>query len=125
MTPKRSQTRLRPDPSDDPNPEPLAAAIQSASKALETLKSLQLILALAQPLEGKIDFCREVREFEICLIRRALDYSGGRQNKAAALLNLKPTTLNMKIKSYNLGTTPNADFHSMDEREAGTLGERG
>ncbi len=49
-----------------------------------------------------IDFYEEVRRFEIELITRALKRTGGHQMRAARLLNVKVTTLNSKIKRYNI-----------------------
>ncbi|HEY6230260.1 MAG TPA: helix-turn-helix domain-containing protein [Pyrinomonadaceae bacterium] len=51
------------------------------------------------------DFYEEVSRFEIDLIRRALLQTGGHQVRAAKLLNLKVTTLNSKIKHYNISLT--------------------
>jgi transcriptional regulator with GAF, ATPase, and Fis domain len=44
----------------------------------------------------------EVREFEIDLINSALSKTRGHQRKAARLLGLKVTTLNAKMKRYNI-----------------------
>ena len=49
-----------------------------------------------------INFYDEVRRFEIDLIRRALDQTAGHQSRAARLLGMNPTTLNSKIKTYNI-----------------------
>jgi DNA-binding NtrC family response regulator len=49
-----------------------------------------------------INFYDEVRRFEIDLIRRALEQTGGRQSRAARLLGMNATTLNSKIKTYNI-----------------------
>lgn len=49
-----------------------------------------------------INFYEEVRRFETDLIRRALSQTGGHQSRAARLLGLNATTLNSKIKSYNI-----------------------
>jgi DNA-binding NtrC family response regulator len=49
-----------------------------------------------------IDFYDEVRRFEIDLIRRALEQTGGHQSRAARLLGMNATTLNSKIKTYNI-----------------------
>ncbi len=49
-----------------------------------------------------VNFYDEVKRFEIDLIRRALDQTGGHQSRAARLLGLNATTLNSKIKNYNL-----------------------
>lgn len=53
-----------------------------------------------------VNFYDEVKKFEIDLIRRALDQTGGHQSRAARLLGLNATTLNSKIKSYNIHTRP-------------------
>ncbi len=50
----------------------------------------------------ELSFDEQVRKFEFDLIKYALFRAGGRQNKAAELLKLKPTTLNWKIKRYNI-----------------------
>jgi DNA-binding NtrC family response regulator len=49
-----------------------------------------------------LDFYDEVRRFEIDLIKRALLETRGHQGRAATLLKLKVTTLNSKIKHYNI-----------------------
>jgi DNA-binding NtrC family response regulator len=49
-----------------------------------------------------VNFYDEVRRFETDLIRRALDQTSGHQSRAARLLGLNATTLNSKIKTYNI-----------------------
>jgi transcriptional regulator with GAF, ATPase, and Fis domain len=49
-----------------------------------------------------VNFYEEVRRFETDLIRRALDQTSGHQSRAARLLGLNATTLNSKIKTYNI-----------------------
>ena len=49
-----------------------------------------------------VDFYNEVQRFETGLIRLALDQTGGHQARAARLLNIRPTTLNSKIKLYGI-----------------------
>ena len=49
-----------------------------------------------------IDFYDEVTRFETDLIRQALRETGGSQIRAAKLLGLNGTTLNSKIKLYNI-----------------------
>ena len=49
-----------------------------------------------------IDFYGEVQRFEVGLIKRALEQTSGNQARAARLLRIKPTTLNSKIKLYNI-----------------------
>ena len=66
------------------------------------------MIAETEGMTGEIDLARgvsfydEVKRFEIDLIRRALDQTGGHQSRAARLLGLNATTLNSKIKSYNI-----------------------
>lgn len=86
----------------DSEEESLQDAIQATAEAFEALVWLRFMLRFYRPLEGKIDFFGMVRDFEICLIKRALHHAAGQQTKAAAWLNLKPTTLNEKLKSYGL-----------------------
>jgi DNA-binding NtrC family response regulator len=45
----------------------------------------------------------EVRQFEIDVIRTALEKTRGNQARAARLLGIKHTTLNAKIKRYKIG----------------------
>jgi DNA-binding NtrC family response regulator len=53
-----------------------------------------------------VNFYDEVKRFEIDLLRRALDQTGGHQSRAARLLGLNATTLNSKIKTYNIHVRP-------------------
>ena len=68
--------------------------------------------ALPAPSAGSIDLSRginfydEVRRFEVDLIRRALEQTGGHQSRAARLLGMNATTLNSKIKTYNIQFRP-------------------
>jgi DNA-binding NtrC family response regulator len=49
-----------------------------------------------------ISFYDEVNRFQIELIRRALEVTGGHQSRAAKLLGMNTTTLNSKIRYYNI-----------------------
>lgn len=66
----------------------------------------------AEGASGDIDIARgvnfydEVKRFEIDLIRRALEQTGGHQSRAARLLGLNATTLNSKIKGYQIQVRP-------------------
>lgn len=66
----------------------------------------------AEGASGDIDIARgvnfydEVKRFEIDLIRRALEQTGGHQSRAARLLGLNATTLNSKIKGYHIQVRP-------------------
>ena len=55
--------------------------------------------------DGNIDLEKEVQKFEVELIRCALVRTGGRQRRAAKLLNVKISTLNAKIKRYGITTS--------------------
>ena len=70
-----------------------------------------------------LDFYAEVSRFEIDLIKRALLQTGGHQVRAAKLLNLKVTTLNSKIKHYQISLAglgnvyPLVDTNFHEERQ--------
>ena len=74
-------------------------------------------------IENGFDFYAEVSRFEIELINRALLQTGGHQVRAAKLLNLKVTTLNSKIKHYNISLSgfsnvyPLVDASKLAERQ--------
>ena len=74
-----------------------AAALQHENELGQTSAT---VASLGQ--NAKIDFFHEVREFEIRLIKRALELANGNQARAAKLLGLGTTTLNYKIKTYEL-----------------------
>jgi transcriptional regulator with PAS, ATPase and Fis domain len=71
-----------------------------ASALLNEIQSLTPSQAI--DVRGGIDFYDEVQKFEVNLIKRALDRTGGHQTKAAELLHIKITTLNSKIKRYKI-----------------------
>lgn len=73
---------------------------ETTAELLNEVKSI----AYSTPVrvEEGIDFDEEVKSFEIKLIEQALDRVGGNQKLAAKLLNLKHTTLNAKIKRYEI-----------------------
>ena len=62
--------------------------------------------AAVQNIGRGVNFYDEVRRFEIDLIRRALEQTGGHQSRAARLLGMNATTLNSKIKTYNINLRP-------------------
>jgi transcriptional regulator with GAF, ATPase, and Fis domain len=85
-----------------------AASAHSMSKTLEQL-ALKLLLEARSlnevpmlDVRSGIDFYEEVKRFEIELIERALVFTSGSQVRAARLLNMKVTTLNSKIKHYDI-----------------------
>ena len=75
----------------------LRSVAASLSQAIEELEDFQMA-----PLTEQFDFYDEVRRFEILLIRKALRTTRGSQVAAAKLLKLRPTTLNAKIKNYQI-----------------------
>src|SRR6266576_4422481 len=64
---------------------------------VEVLRSAE-----AQAAALSINFSEAVRNFEIELIRYALLHTNGHQRRAAQLLGLNATTLNEKIKRYEI-----------------------
>jgi DNA-binding NtrC family response regulator len=76
----------------DPSRSAGAAPLSDATGALDVSRG--------------VNFYDEVRRFEIDLIRRALDQTGGHQSRAARLLGMNATTLNSKIKTYNIQLRP-------------------
>jgi transcriptional regulator with GAF, ATPase, and Fis domain len=72
----------------DPSKSAGAAPLSDATGALDVSRG--------------VNFYDEVRRFEIDLIRRALDQTNGHQSRAARLLGMNATTLNSKIKTYNI-----------------------
>jgi transcriptional regulator with PAS, ATPase and Fis domain len=75
----------------------LSTLVTNLNEALEDLETLE-----APKLDEQFDFYEEVERFQIYLIKSALRVTKGSQVKAAKLLKLKATTLNAKMKLYNL-----------------------
>lgn len=81
----------------------LRPEVSDPSRAMDMIKR-------TEGSSGEIDIARgvnfydEIKKFEIDLIRRALDQTGGHQSRAARLLGLNATTLNSKIKTHNIPT---------------------
>lgn len=84
------------------------AARHHRIEALKTLTRALLseleALSAGSALESaeRVDLSEEVHRYEADLIRSALIRTGGRQRRAAFLLNMKVATLNAKIKRYHL-----------------------
>lgn len=58
----------------------------------------------ANDTSAALDLQTQVHRFEAEMIRSALIRTGGRQRRAARLLGMKTTTLNSKIKRYQIET---------------------
>lgn len=81
------------------------------SNRIEALKKLmRALIREVQSLEASsvtetkssMRLSEEVQRFEVDLIRCALARTSGNQRRAARLLGIKATTLNSKIKRYNI-----------------------
>jgi DNA-binding NtrC family response regulator len=81
----------------------LRPEVREPERAFDMLKATEGTSADIDISRG-VNFYDEVRRFEIDLIRRALEQTSGHQSRAARLLGLNATTLNSKIKSYNIQT---------------------
>jgi DNA-binding NtrC family response regulator len=75
----------------------LALISEGATQARERASGAERPDAPAQ-----MSFYEEVRRFEIGLITRAMQQAHGKQKEAARLLGLKYTTLNAKMKQYQI-----------------------
>jgi DNA-binding NtrC family response regulator len=82
--------------------EALNELAQRFAVAFERLVAASELLLLENTPEVElgIDLTAELRRYELLLIQRALRKTQGCQVRAAALLRLKPTTLNSKLKAY-------------------------
>ena len=78
-----------------------------ASAIVSTTQDLKIYARTIESpsFEEPVDFYSTVRNFEILLIQRALRVTGGSQAKAARLLKMNATTLNTKIKGYEIQIT--------------------
>jgi hypothetical protein len=81
-------------------PEQIRSLRERTVALLTELESLGSLAAPAPERNFRLD--DEVRRFEIALIRTALVETGGNRVLAAQLLGVKHTTLNSKIKRYQL-----------------------
>lgn len=90
-------------PTDEITVECLRPEVRNPELAFEMMKETEGTSGDIDISRG-VNFYDEVKRFEIDLIRRALDQTGGHQSRAARLLGLNATTLNSKIKTYNIDT---------------------
>ncbi len=99
---------------------------------LELLRELTLSLlteleslgrsAIPAP-ESELSLDEEVKRFEISLIRAALAKAHNNQARAARMLGVKHTTLNAKIKRYQLQIARrNGDVTFLSTEQAMTMG---
>jgi DNA-binding NtrC family response regulator len=88
-------------PTDEITVECLRPEVRNPELAREMMRDSEGFSSDIDISKG-VNFYDEVRKFEMDLIRRALDQTGGHQSRAARLLGLNATTLNSKIKTYNI-----------------------
>ena len=86
--------------------------------ALNLLTEVELLGAAqaARP-DRNLKLQDEVKQFEIDLIRIALDRTHGSQTRAAQLLGVKLTTLNTKIKRYKIFAGQKTDHEDIRDRQ--------
>lgn len=90
---------------------------ETVLQLLQEVESLTVATPAALRSGARLD--EEVRQFEMNLIRTALGRTAGSQTRAAKLLGLKLTTLNAKIKRYQI--TPSgyqANFQRAEPQES-------
>lgn len=82
----------------------LASSLMREAQVLARDKAFADESASLQSLDfvNGIDFYNEVQRFETAMIKLALEQANGNQARAARLLGLRATTLNSKIKVYNI-----------------------
>ena len=77
--------------------------------ALTLLREVESLRVSQQPnTKQSVKLYDEVQRFETELIRSALVRTGGNQTRAAQLLGVKLTTLNTKVKRYNISSVGRA-----------------
>ena len=88
-------------PTDEITVDCLRPEVRHPELAFEMMKNTEGFSSDIDISRG-VNFYDEVKKFEIDLIRRSLEQTGGHQSRAARLLGLNATTLNSKIKTYNI-----------------------
>ena len=88
-------------PGNEVTVECLRAEVRDPNLAFEMMASADGVSREIDIAHG-VNFYDEVKKFEIDLIRRSLEQTAGHQSRAARLLGLNATTLNSKIKNYNI-----------------------
>lgn len=76
----------------------MIAVLRLIKRELEALLRTELGVAMDFP----VDFYEQVKQFEIDLIQTALRNTAGHQQRAARLLGIQASTLNMKMKRYDI-----------------------
>jgi DNA-binding NtrC family response regulator len=79
---------------------PRAPQVSPQQREIVLNSRLDALREIALSLLTELD--DEVKRFEIDLIRAALDRAHGNQSRASRILGIKKTTLNAKIKRYQI-----------------------
>jgi DNA-binding NtrC family response regulator len=87
-------------------PPPIEHSLLPASITAAQSSTSNLIISNSIPAAG-INLADEIERIEKSLLCVALKQSHGVQNRAAQLLGLKPTTLNMKLSRYGIDVKAN------------------
>ena len=82
--------------------EALRALVGLMQREVESLEKTFVSAGAGEFGEHRFCLQNEVQRYEADLIRSALVKTGGRQRHAARLLGVKVTTLNAKIKKYDI-----------------------
>ena len=82
---------------------PLNAHLENLREIVFTLMTeIECLDRLAPKESAPVDLKDAVQKFEIDLISAALERTRGNQSRAARLLGIKHTTLNAKLKRYQI-----------------------
>jgi DNA-binding NtrC family response regulator len=88
---------------------------ETVLQLLQEVESLTIAAPTGLKSGARLD--EEVRQFEMNLIRSALGRTAGSQTRAAKLLGLKLTTLNAKIKRYQISPNGYNHFNRAEPQE--------
>src|SRR6185295_1995607 len=88
---------------------------ETVLQLLQEVESLTIAAPTGLKSGARLD--EEVRQFEMNLIRSALGRTAGSQTRAAKLLGLKLTTLNAKIKRYQISPSGYNHFNRQEPQE--------
>lgn len=85
----------------------LKEILSSMLDQMETLRNVRTV-----SVRRGINLHHEVRQFEIDIIECALEQTAGNQARAARMLGINQTTLNQKIKRYNISVFDYGNYPS-------------
>lgn len=98
-----SQNVARSEMAPAPHDVPLNAHLENLREIVFTLMTeIECLDRLAPKESTAVDLKDAVQQFEIELISAAMEKTRGNQSRAARLLGVKHTTLNAKLKRYQI-----------------------